>query len=203
MKFSMEDKLVLASSSPRRFELLSQLGVPFKTDKSEVPETTVNELQPTEFVQTLALQKAEDVYSRNEDSFIIGADTIVTFEGQILHKPKNAEQAKDYLKRLSGNTHQVHTGVAFKSNKITDTFVSTTNVTFKQIPEPLMDAYIASGDPFDKAGGYGIQTLGGLFVESIEGDYNTVVGLPLASVFTYLYDAGLIRITKGGGEDPA
>lgn len=203
MKFSMEDKLVLASSSPRRFELLSQLGVPFKTDKSEVPETTVNELQPTEFVQMLALQKAEDVYSRNEDSFIIGADTIVTFEGQILHKPKNAEQAKDYLKRLSGNTHQVHTGVAFKSNEITDTFVSTTNVTFKQIPEPLMDAYIASGDPFDKAGGYGIQTLGGLFVESIEGDYNTVVGLPLASVFTYLYDAGLIRIRKGGGEDTA
>ncbi|MFC4409895.1 Maf family protein [Chungangia koreensis] len=203
MKFRLNNKLVLASSSPRRFELLSQLGVPFNTDKSEVPETTVSEMQPTEFVQRLALEKAEDVYSRNVDSLIIGADTIVTFEGQILHKPKNAEQAKDYLKRLSGQTHQVHTGVAFKSSQLTETIVSTTYVTFKEIPEQLMDAYIESGDPFDKAGGYGIQTLGGLFVESIEGDYNTVVGLPLASVFTYLYDKGLIQITKGGGEDPA
>lgn len=203
MKFEMKHNLILASASPRRFELLSQLSIPFETEKSEVPETATSNLEPSEFVQRLALQKAEDVYSRHEDSIVIGADTIVVFEGHILHKPVDASQAKDYLRKLSGKTHQVHTGVAFKSKELTDTFVSKTNVTFHELPESLMEAYIESGDPFDKAGGYGIQTLGGLFVKSIEGDYNTVVGLPLASVFHYLYEKGLIRLVKGGEDDSA
>jgi len=203
MNFEMGNKLVLASSSPRRFELLSELGISFTTEKSEVPETVAGDLQPSDFVQQLALQKAEDVFSRNENALVIGADTIVAFEGLILHKPVDAYQAKDYLIKLSGNTHQVHTGVAFKSRDLTETIVSTTNVTFNEIPEALMDAYITSGDPFDKAGGYGIQTLGGLFVQSIEGDYNTVVGLPLASVFHFLYEKGLIRIGKGGENNSA
>jgi len=202
MKFELMVDLVLASSSPRRHALLSQLEIPFKTEKSEVPETVHEELIPTDFVQKLAIQKAEDVYFRHKDSLILGADTIVAFEGEVLHKPVDRQQAKRYLQRLSGNTHQVHTGVAFIDRNGVTSFVSTVNVTFKEIQEELIDAYIDSGDPFDKAGGYGIQTLGGLFVQSIEGDYNTVVGLPLTKVFDFLYQNGKIRV-KGGGNHPA
>lgn len=201
MKFELMVDLVLASASPRRHELLSQLEIPFKTEQSEVPETIDDELLPTDFVQKLAIQKAVDVYSRNKGSLIIGADTIVAFEGEVLHKPVDRHQAKHYLQRLSGNTHQVHTGVAFIDHSGVSSFVSTVNVTFKELREELIEDYIDSGDPFDKAGGYGIQTLGGLFVQSIEGDYNSVVGLPLGKVFDFLYQSGKIRL-RGGGNHP-
>lgn len=201
MKFKTDYEVVLASSSPRRRELLSSLGIPFRTETSSEPETIDDDWTPEEAVMGLAQVKAASVHNPGNNVLTIGADTVVSLDGEILHKPENTDQAKDYLRRLSGRTHQVHTGVAIMAGDYQSTFYCTTNVTFRQVSEELMDAYVSTGDPFDKAGGYGIQTIGGLFVESIEGDYNTVVGLPISELFNHLYQSQLIQIVREGEED--
>lgn len=175
-------KIVLASQSPRRRELLAGLIPDFEiiTDNSE--EVVDPELLPEEVVKKLAMQKAQNVAKKADtDAIIIAADTIVFIDGQILGKPKDEADAAVMLRKLSGREHHVCTGIAVVDNKtgkaVSD--IQRTAVCFKPLSDGEIDRYIATGEPMDKAGAYGIQNLGALFVEGIKGDYFNVVGLPV------------------------
>lgn len=175
-------KIVLASQSPRRHELLAGLISDFEiiTDNSE--EVVDPELLPEEVVKMLAMQKAQNVAAKADaDAIIIAADTVVFIDGKILGKPKDEADAAAMLRRLSGREHHVCTGIAVVDNKtgraVSD--IQRTTVCFKPLSDGEIDRYIATGEPMDKAGAYGIQNLGALFVEGIKGDYFNVVGLPI------------------------
>lgn len=197
MNFTTNHELVLASGSPRRKELFSMLKVPFQIVTSEVEEMIVQEDNMREYVRQVALLKARDVANKVPGKTVIGADTIVVFENSLFHKPKTREEAISHLQHLSDASHSVLTAVALlEITGAETTFVEETIVTFKKLPISLIEAYVDSGDPFDKAGGYGIQTLGTLFVDRIEGDYNNVVGLPLASLFEKLMERHILQIDK-------
>lgn len=173
--------LILASGSLRRIELLKSLGCKFKVIPSRAEEKINSCLTPTENVKRLSRAKALDVASKASEGIVIAADTIGVFKGKILGKPKNKKEAKSMLKRLSGKEHEVITGITVidvKTNKIRRTVV-TTRVKFRKLNEKLIDHYIATGEPLDKAAAYGIQGKGSLLVESVKGDYFNVVGLPL------------------------
>ncbi|PHE55696.1 Maf family protein [Bacillus pseudomycoides] len=173
-------KLILASGSPRRKELLELAGVPFEIVVSVIEETIGAYSSPADIVMSLALQKASAVVENHEDSVVLGADTIVTYESRILGKPKDEAEAKEILQLLSGKTHEVYTGIALISKEKTVTFYERTEVTFWELTEEEVDAYIATKEPLDKAGSYGIQGKGSIFVQHIQGDYYSVVGLPIA-----------------------
>ncbi|MES9671040.1 Maf family protein [Bacillus pseudomycoides] len=173
-------KLILASGSPRRKELLELAGVPFEIVVSEIEETIGAYSSPADIVMSLALQKASAVVEHHEDSVVLGADTIVTYESRILGKPKDEAEAKEILQLLSGKTHEVYTGVALISKEKTVTFYERAEVMFWELTEEEIDAYIATKEPLDKAGSYGIQGKGSIFVQHIQGDYYSVVGLPIA-----------------------
>ncbi|MGM0546450.1 MAG: Maf family protein [Bacteroidota bacterium] len=179
-------RIILASGSPRRKQLLQQLDLPFTVHPSSVDEHYDCSWMPATIVQTLAERKAKDVAQHYEQSLVIGADTLVVFEDTILEKPTNPSEAKSMLQQLGNKSHQVLTGVYLiktgASNNIIGqtTFVEKTDVVFGTLKNELIDAYIATGSPLDKAGGYGIQDrFGALFVEKIDGDYYNVVGFPL------------------------
>lgn len=194
MKFTTKEQLVLASASPRRKELLGMLGVPFVVHTSDVEETSVQADTPQQYVKEVALLKARDVAVKNPGQLIIGADTIVVFEQQILHKPKSDEEALQHLMKLANKRHQVMTAVAIIQPDGTETtFVEETAVIFKDVSQALIEAYVQTGDPFDKAGGYGIQTSGAVLVDRIEGDYNNVVGLPIATLVQTLLTLQLLK----------
>ncbi len=185
--------IILASASPRRKKLLQQINLPFEVQKSSVEETFDASLTAEEIVQQLALRKSEDVAPHFSDALVIGADTIVVFGDEILEKPSGRDEAYDMLSYLSGNTHQVYTGVALckvdSSNNITDTltFVESTDVTFGNLNPEDIKAYVASGSPMDKAGGYGIQDdYGAIFVKQINGDFYNVVGFPLHAFYNVM-----------------
>lgn len=173
-------KLILASGSPRRKQLLEQAQLQFTISTSTVDECVEETLTPAEVVEQLALRKANDVLSRHDDCIIIGADTIVSINGRILGKPIDETEAKEMLQLLSGNDHDVYTGVAIVTKEKTVIFHERTIVSFWELTNEDIDQYIASNEPFDKAGSYGIQGFGALLVKKINGDYFTVVGLPLA-----------------------
>lgn len=195
MHFSTEHHLVLASASPRRKSLFSMLGVPFDVVTSNVDETTVEVQSPLDYVCEVAMLKTKDVKNQNEDWTVIGADTVVVFENTLLHKPKSKEEAIHHLEKLSNNKHEVMTAVSIMTNDgEVESFVEVTNVYFKQLSRQLIEKYVESNDPFDKAGGYGIQSGGALFVDRIEGDYNNVVGLPLSSLFEKLIARRIITL---------
>ena len=184
MQFTTNHELVLASASPRRKELFSLFHLPFEIVSSNVVETSVEANSFEDYVRNVALLKAKDVKERCGNKTVIGADTIVVFDNELLHKPKSREEAIHHLGKLSNNRHQVMTGVAIMTqDRQVDTFVEITDVYFKQLSPKLIEKYVDTGDPFDKAGGYGIQTAGALFIDRIEGDYNSVVGLPVATLF--------------------
>ena len=173
--------LVLASASPRRKELLEQIGVCFSVKPVDIDEQPFPKELPADYVQRLAKEKADACFRLcDSDSTVLGSDTTVIFAGDILGKPVDKEEAVATLMRLSGSTHQVLTAVAVKSAERTRACVVTTNVTFKPLSKAQCYAYWESGEPQDKAGSYGIQGLGAVFVERIEGSYSAVVGLPLA-----------------------
>ena len=188
-------RIVLASQSPRRRELLSRLGVEFEIIPA-VGEECMEGKTPQEIVMHLAKQKAGEVYASlsgdgdQEDLLVIGADTVVAYDGRILGKPQGVAEAQEMLSMLSGKTHQVYTGVSILLTKTgeeqTHTFYEKTDVTFAELSKEELQAYIDSGDPFDKAGGYGIQGDFGVYVERINGDYNNVVGLPVARLYQEL-----------------
>ena len=178
--------VILASASPRRSALFRQIGIDFRTDPSNISETFDSNDDPGEIVSGLASGKAKEVAGRHPDSLIIGADTIVLFNGQILGKPGNKKEAEEMLSELNGNPHDVFTGVSMlltDSNadvKDSFQFSERTIVTFSTLSKMEIDRYIDRCQPFDKAGSYGIQDdMGALFVEKIEGDYYNVVGFPL------------------------
>ena len=186
-----EMNIILASGSPRRKELLAQAGFDFEVEVSNADED-VTEGSPTEMVEELAARKAQAVVNlhnkEEDDCLVIGADTIVVLDGKVLGKPTDEEAAKAMLSALSGQTHQVYTGVALFSIKkgIVEkkkTFHECTDVTMVPITEKEIADYVASGDPLDKAGAYGIQGPAAIFISGIKGDYYNVVGLPVSRVY--------------------
>jgi septum formation protein len=186
-------KLILASGSPRRKELLEKLQIPFQIISSNSDETISAHLSPEETVVELASRKAMAVYNQHQDSAIIGADTIVALDGEVLGKPKDREHAKTMLWKLSGRTHEVFTGVAVIYKGQTSTIYEKTDVSFWELSEKEVEHYLDSGEPFDKAGAYGIQGFGALFVKRINGDYYSVVGLPVSRLTRLLRELKLAR----------
>ena len=184
----MTPKIILASGSPRRKELLEQIGVRFAVVTANVDETPPEGLSHREVVEVLAQRKCEAVASEHPDAFVIAADTIVVFKDEILGKPKTSERAIEMLQKLNDSTHQVITGVAYQllDREIKASFSVSTEVTFHKLTDELIERYVASGEPLDKAGGYGIQGLGAALVKRVEGSYWNVVGLPLSEVVEVL-----------------
>lgn len=178
-------KLILASNSPRRAEILAQGGFDFIKRTAAVDETLPAGISPAEAVERLAALKGQAA-ARQKEEVILSADTVVAYDGQILGKPKSEEDACRMLRTLSGNTHSVFTGVYITNGEKTFLFHEETAVTFFPLTDAEIAAYVQSGEPMDKAGAYGIQGRGALFVEKIIGDYLNVVGLPLARTAKYL-----------------
>lgn len=204
-------KIILASQSPRRRELMEQAGFEFDIIPSKMEEKITKTI-PYEVVEELASQKALDVYNMcdDKDALVIGADTIVAIDGKILGKPKSEEEAINMLRGLSGRTHEVYTGVSFvwsdmhngEENDVKDsknsrnldnancihthTFYECTRVTFYEMSDEEIRSYVSSGDPMDKAGSYGIQGRCAIYIKGIEGDYNNVVGLPISRLYQEL-----------------
>lgn len=183
-------RIILASASPRRRELLERAGVNFEVIPASGEENRISD-DPKEAVQQLARDKAVSVMHTIEDSadgtLVIGSDTVVVFENMILGKPHDIEDAVNTLKKLQGNTHQVYTGVSVLEKKngvwTEHTFYESTDVTFYPVSDEEIRAYVATGEPMDKAGSYGVQGIFGIYVRGICGDYNNVVGLPVARLF--------------------
>ena len=175
-------RLILASTSPRRRELLGLLGLPFEVIASRYDEEKVDPTgrTPPEYVMHLARGKAEEVAGRTEgDALIIGADTTVVLDGQFLNKPQDAADAERMLRALSGRTHEVYTGLCLMCGSISATHFARTEVVFDTLTDAAIAAYVATGEPLDKAGAYGIQGKALSFIPEIHGDYFNVVGLPL------------------------
>ena len=187
--------IILASASPRRTELLKQAGFTFTVIPSSIEEQRT-ETSPDKLAEDLAFQKAEDVYQSikqdytGKDFMVIGADTIVYYDGEVLGKPADEQEAFDMLKMLSDRTHQVYTGLANILKKADEKQIylmhERTDVTFYPISDHELKDYIATGDPLDKAGAYGIQGPFAVHVKKINGDYNNVVGLPIARLYQSL-----------------
>lgn len=184
-------KIVLASKSPRRKELLEKCNISFITDPADIDETINDSLSFEEAIQELSFRKAEAVLRRNEEAIVIGSDTIVTIDGEILGKPENHADAKRMLSLLQGRTHRVITGLCILSKNRCYQDVSVSEVTFAQMDEKEIETYIATGECDDKAGAYGIQGLGGRYVTEIKGDYYAIMGLPLNKVYEELKNVSL------------
>ena len=184
-------KIILASKSPRRKQILEQVGLKFTVEVSDFDETQIKFKTPQEMVKKLSLEKAKVIAAKNPDAIIIGADTTVIIKNEIIGKPTSKQDAVRILKLLSGNVHEVVTGFAVISGKKSVTKHVTSKVKFKKLSEAEIKAYVKTGEPMDKAGGYGIQDKGGLFVEDIQGDYSNVVGLPIFAVSEVLKQFGV------------
>ncbi len=183
MTEGMTPRFILASTSPRRRELLGLLGLPFEVVASRYDESIVNPsgMAPADYVTRLAQGKAAEVAGRTDgDAVVIGADTTVVLDGRFLNKPKDAADAHQMLRELSGRTHEVYTGVCLVRGGTTTTDYAVTAVSFDTLTDNTINAYVATGEPLDKAGAYGIQGKALSFIPSIQGDYFNVVGLPLA-----------------------
>ncbi len=185
--------LILASASPRRRELLTQAGLAFGVDPAHIDESRHADEAPMAYVQRLALEKAQATYARHPHTVVLGADTTVVLDGEIMNKPTDAADAERMLRVLSGRTHQVYTGIAVVSAKVQRAHIETTDVTFAGISEEDLAQYLASGDALDKAGAYGIQGFAARWIPRIEGDYFNVVGLPIAATIRLLQEADSSR----------
>jgi septum formation protein len=186
--------LILASGSPRRKRLLTQLGLPFRSVKSRVKEEETG-IEPQEASCFLAEKKAAQVYSTEDPAWILGADTIVSAEKKMLGKPRGEDEARDMLSLLSGKEHQVITGfcVLDPSGARAHSEAVTTLVRFKKLTTREVESYIKTGEPFGKAGSYAIQGMGAFMVESISGSYTNVVGLPLCALIRALVEVGALK----------
>ena len=176
--------LILASASPRRKSLLRELGLDFKIVEAQVEEIPAPGESPREFVLRAAYEKAAEVSRLHPAAWVLGADTVVVHDGRILGKPKDRQAALETLLALSGSRHLVHTGFCLMNGdkQVSARRVVTTEVYFFPFTEDIAAAYVATGEPLDKAGAYGIQGMGGFLVERINGSYSNVVGLPLTEV---------------------
>lgn len=177
-------KLILASASPRRKSLMQELGLDFEIIEAQVEENPAAGESPREFVMRAASDKAAAVSRENAGSWVLGADTVVVHGGKILGKPRDAKEALSVLQTLAGQKHLVHTGfcLLYEKERIAVSRVVTTEVSFYPFSRDIAAAYVATGEPLDKAGAYGIQGSGSFLVERINGSYTNVVGLPLVEV---------------------
>lgn len=188
-------KLILASSSPRRAEVLRNAGIDFEVRPTDIDEAHRPSEPASDYVQRLALEKARAAVSPEtgtKDIIVIGADTVVVNQGEILLKPDSPDDARRMLRQLSGGVHEVHTGLAVirMPQKIERIIEEVTSVHFAKLSDAEIDAYIATGEPFDKAGAYGIQSLGGRYVTRVEGCYFNVMGMPLGRLWATLKEFG-------------
>ena len=187
-----QPELILASASPRRKELLERIGLRFSVEAADADETLIPGLSAKNQVMRLSRIKADAVASlHSEDPVILSADTVVVLDGAILGKPVDEADARHMLRSLSGRTHHVLTGITVRHGKYQDTCCEETEVRFGTLSEKEIDAYIATGEPMDKAGAYGIQGLASVFVAGISGDYYNVMGLPLHTCAVMLRKAGI------------
>ncbi|MBQ3165188.1 MAG: septum formation protein Maf [Lachnospiraceae bacterium] len=195
-------RVILASGSPRRKELLEQIGVSFEISVADGEEVITRKL-PWEIVEELSLQKATEVAGRYEtklevaeQTVVIGADTIVAYGEEIMGKPRNEEMAKEMLRKLQDGSHQVYTGVTLIIMTAEDrqvvTFHEKTDVEMYSMSETQIDTYVATKEPMDKAGGYAIQGKCAAYIKGICGDYNNVVGLPVARLMQELFKLGIV-----------
>lgn len=199
----MGRRVILASASPRRQELLKMIYPQFEVQQSDCNEETEN-LSPKKMVMELAKRKALSVAALNqntsEELIIIGSDTVVAVDEAILGKPKDHDDAVQMLKKLSGRVHSVYTGVAlvslnrqsFKEEAVCEVFAEETKVEFVSMTDDEIETYVNTGEPMDKAGAYGIQGCAGKFISSISGDYYNVVGLPVAALYQRLKKKGML-----------
>ncbi len=188
----MKNQIVLASESPRRRDLLTQAGIPFRTVSANADE--IKEGEPVDVVTSNAVKKAEAGQKLCPDQCVLGADTIVCLEGRIFGKPGNAEEAFEMLRALSGRWHQVYTGVALSDGDGRMLIeYDVTNVHFTNMSDEEITSYISTGEPFGKAGAYAIQGQAGYYIDRIEGSYSNVIGLPLTTVRKLLKETGFIR----------
>lgn len=200
-------RFILASASPRRIELLSLMGLLFEVMPSNIDETFIKGETPRDHVLRLSEEKVQTASALNPEAWVMGADTIVIINGDVLGKPRMPYEAKEMLGRLSGQIHTVFTGftVTRKSADILVRDAVESSVLFREIPEDEMTWYIRSREPYDKAGGYAVQGMGAFFIKEIHGSYTNVMGLPLCEVVDVLKRIGAIDFTGGSdginGED--
>lgn len=189
-------RFILASQSPRRADVLHQLGLVPEIRPADVDESYLDGEPPREHVERLACSKAEAVFEREEGALVVGGDTVVVHDGRVLVKPIDEPSAVDMVAALSGSLHEVHSGIALAGPGGTVSAVATATVRMRTYDRAAAAAYVATGEPMDKAGGYGIQGLGAALVDSIDGDYYAVVGFPVA-VFLELLGAAGFRYDFG------
>ena len=198
-----QKKLILASRSPRRRQLLKQVGLEFTVRPSTIDEAAVPICAPRAYAEKLAEAKTADISEKYPDGWVIGADTIVVIDGDILGKPNSTDQARRMLRKLSGRTHEVVTGFAIfcgaKAHRHLET--ATTRVTFKSLSVGEIEWYIQTHEPFGKAGAYAIQGIGTFLVRGLQGSYTNVVGLPVCEVIEHLIKQGVVN--HGDMEIPA
>jgi len=171
--------IVLASRSPRRAELLERLGLEFEILPAEIDESYVDHEMPADHCERLAREKAVSVASGRRESLVVGSDTIVLLGRNVMGKPRSNEEAAEMLMQLSGRTHEVYTGVAVAHGGHIESSLERVQVRFRNLDRQLCEGYVATGEPLDKAGAYGIQGFGSALVEHIDGDYFAVMGLPV------------------------
>jgi septum formation protein len=193
--FSACCPIILASSSPRRQKFLSQLGLEYRSEPAIIDETATFGESPEYFARRMALTKAEQIATGDPESCVIGADTVVALDQTLFGKPCNRHEALTTLKKLQGRTHQVITGFAvlMKKRAILELATITTLVTFDTFTDNILQTYVDSGEPMDKAGAYGIQGKGTFLIRSISGSYSNVVGLPVNDIVQILLKHRLIQ----------
>jgi len=200
MNILMDDNLlILASKSPRRKYLLEQAGLKFNIIPAGFDESSIAFIEPELYVKKLAEAKALEISKKYSEKWIIGADTVVIADNQILGKPTSKDHAYSMIKMLSGKTHQVFTGYCICCKSVNYSILNCviTDVTFKKLSEKEINWYISTDEPFDKAGAYAIQGLGTFLVRKINGSYTNVVGLPVCEVVEHLLEKGVIKLING------
>ncbi|MEP7039043.1 MAG: Maf family protein [Acidobacteriota bacterium] len=187
-------KLILASGSPRRAEILTSVGWEFEKRVADIDETEFANEKPDDYVQRLAREKAEKVAENYKNALVLGADTIVVIDNKIIGKPKNLDDARRMLRMLSGNWHEVLTGIAIvkvsENENETQTNLQKTQVKFAELSDAEIEFLVEKGEPLDKAGAYAVQAQAALFIEEIKGDYWNVVGLPINLVYQAINSFG-------------
>lgn len=182
--------IILASASPRRRKIMDKLNLPYRVVISNVKEVMREDLYLEKRIENLALQKAEAVFKDNQDCVVIGADTVVVLNGEVLGKPHNMTEAREMLKKLSGHTHEVITAYAVLTDEKKVLSYDTALVKFADISDEEIEKYIQTREPYDKAGGYAVQGWASVFIEKIDGSFYTVMGLPLHLIYKELKKVG-------------
>lgn len=197
-ELAVKGRLVLASSSPRRIELLKLMGLNFEVMPADMEENHVSGESPSEHVIRLSRQKAHAVSGLCPDAWVLGADTIVVVNGEMLGKPAGVSEAREMLKKLSGREHFVYTGftVIHKAEEIFFSNVASSSVYFKDVSDEEINWYVNTAEPYDKAGGYALQGIGACFVKGMKGSYTNIVGLPLCEVVSLLEALGAIEFSR-------